>query len=59
MVDSVMYIVKKGIEKSNIDNKIIENSVCVLRNLSYRDLHQKNLFVMSDGPLPKLQLDYT
>jgi hypothetical protein len=31
-----MFIVKKGIEKSNIDNKSVENCVCVLRNLSYR-----------------------
>ena len=27
---------KKAIEKANIDNKSVENCVCVLRNLSYR-----------------------
>ena len=36
LVDSVVYLVKKAIEKANIDNKSVENSVCVLRNLSYR-----------------------
>ena len=34
--DSVLYLVKKAIEKANIDNKSVENCVCVLRNLSYR-----------------------
>ena len=36
LVDSVLYLVKKAIEKANIDNKSVENCVCVLRNLSYR-----------------------
>ena len=27
---------KKAIEKAYIDNKSVENCVCVLRNLSYR-----------------------
>ena len=36
LVDSVLYTVKKAIEKANIDNKSVENCVCVLRNLSYR-----------------------
>ena len=36
LVDSVLYLVKKAIEKANIDNKAVENCVCVLRNLSYR-----------------------
>lgn len=27
---------KRAIEKANIDNKSVENCVCVLRNLSYR-----------------------
>lgn len=36
LVDSVGYLVKKAIEKANIDNKSVENCVCVLRNLSYR-----------------------
>lgn len=36
LVDSLLYLVKKAIEKNNIDNKSVENCVCVLRNLSYR-----------------------
>eukprot|EP00093_Oithona_nana_P014947 14947.XXX_79435_75229_1 [CDS] Oithona nana genome sequencing. len=36
LVDSVLYLVKKAIEKAYIDNKSVENCVCVLRNLSYR-----------------------
>lgn len=36
LVDSVLFLVKRAIEKANIDNKSVENCVCVLRNLSYR-----------------------
>ncbi|CAG0893539.1 unnamed protein product [Darwinula stevensoni] len=36
LVDSLLYVVKSAIGKSNIDNKSVENCVCVLRNLSYR-----------------------
>ncbi len=36
LVEAVLYLVKKAIEKAYIDNKSVENCVCVLRNLSYR-----------------------
>lgn len=36
LVDSLLYVVRSAIEKSNIGNKIVENCVCILRNLSYR-----------------------
>ena len=36
LVDALIYLVRKAIEKANIDNKSVENSVCILRNLSYR-----------------------
>ncbi|XP_065210266.1 catenin delta-2 isoform X2 [Planococcus citri] len=36
LVDSLLYVVKNAIDKSNIGNKSVENCVCVLRNLSYR-----------------------
>ena len=36
LVDALIYLVRKAIEKANIDNKSVENCVCVLRNLSYR-----------------------
>ncbi len=36
LVDSLLFLVRRAIEKGNIDNKSVENCVCVLRNLSYR-----------------------
>lgn len=36
LVDSMLYVVRIAIEKSNIGNKSVENCVCILRNLSYR-----------------------
>ncbi|XP_037327105.2 catenin delta-1 isoform X2 [Pungitius pungitius] len=36
LVDSLMYIVQSQIEFKEVDNKLIENSVCLLRNLSYQ-----------------------
>ncbi|XP_062377491.1 catenin delta-1 isoform X1 [Sardina pilchardus] len=36
LVDSLMYIVKSQIDCKSVDNKLIENSVCLLRNLSYQ-----------------------
>ncbi|XP_074115371.1 adherens junction protein p120 isoform X1 [Cotesia typhae] len=36
LVDALLYVVRCAIEKSNIGNKIVENCVCILRNLSYR-----------------------
>ncbi|XP_061100528.1 catenin delta-1 isoform X2 [Conger conger] len=35
LVDSVMYIVQSQIDRKDVDNKLTENSVCLLRNLSY------------------------
>lgn len=35
-MDSLIYLVRTAIERANIDNKSVENAVCVLRNLSYR-----------------------
>ena len=36
LIDALLYVVKIAIEKSNIGNKVVENCVCILRNLSYR-----------------------
>uniref|UniRef100_A0AAQ4P6F2 Catenin (cadherin-associated protein), delta 1 n=1 Tax=Gasterosteus aculeatus aculeatus TaxID=481459 RepID=A0AAQ4P6F2_GASAC len=36
LVDSLMYIVQSQIDFKEVDNKLIENSVCLLRNLSYQ-----------------------
>ena len=35
LVDAILYIVKGAIGKNDIDNKSVENCVCILRNLSY------------------------
>ncbi|XP_034043219.1 catenin delta-1 isoform X2 [Thalassophryne amazonica] len=40
LVDSLMYIVQSQIDCKDVDNKLIENSVCLLRNLSYH-VHQE------------------
>ncbi|KAM9477030.1 catenin delta-1 isoform 1-T2 [Clarias gariepinus] len=36
LVDSLMYIVHSQINCKDVDNKLVENSVCLLRNLSYQ-----------------------
>jgi hypothetical protein len=36
LCESLLYIVRQAIAKNDIDNKSIENCVCVLRNLSFR-----------------------
>ncbi|XP_076594840.1 catenin delta-1-like isoform X2 [Chaetodon auriga] len=36
MVDSLMYIVQSQINRKDVDNKLVENCVCLLRNLSYQ-----------------------
>uniref|UniRef100_A0AAX7TX91 Catenin (cadherin-associated protein), delta 1 n=1 Tax=Astatotilapia calliptera TaxID=8154 RepID=A0AAX7TX91_ASTCA len=36
LVDSLMYIVKSQIDCKDVDNKLTENCVCLLRNLSYQ-----------------------
>ncbi len=35
LCDAVFYIVRAAIGKNDIDNKSVENCVCILRNLSY------------------------
>ncbi len=36
LVDALVFLLRRAIDKGNIDNKSVENCVCVLRNLSYR-----------------------
>lgn len=36
LIDALLFVVRCAIDKSNIGNKIVENCVCILRNLSYR-----------------------
>ena len=35
LVKAMLHIVKAAIGKNDIDNKSVENCVCILRNLSY------------------------
>ena len=35
LVKAILHIVKAAIGKNDIDNKSVENCVCILRNLSY------------------------
>ncbi|XP_076307039.1 catenin delta-2-like isoform X3 [Tachypleus tridentatus] len=36
LVEALLYLVKAAIGKNDMDNKSVENCVCVLRNLSFR-----------------------
>lgn len=36
LIDSILFIIKASIAKNEVDNKLVENCVCILRNLSYR-----------------------
>ncbi|KAM9820356.1 plakophilin-4-like [Neosynchiropus ocellatus] len=36
LVDSLLHVLKACVNTSDFDSKIVENSVCTLRNLSYR-----------------------
>ena len=35
LVEAVLHIVRAAIGKNDMDNKSVENCVCILRNLSY------------------------
>ncbi|XP_055060835.2 catenin delta-1 isoform X2 [Misgurnus anguillicaudatus] len=62
LVDSLMYIVQSQINCKDVDNKLIENSVCLLRNLSYQvhreipgcERYQETMPV-NQGPAPATQ----
>ncbi|XP_058643095.1 plakophilin-4-like isoform X6 [Onychostoma macrolepis] len=36
LVDSLLYVIKTCVSTSDFDSKIVENCICILRNLSYR-----------------------
>ncbi|XP_037531206.1 catenin delta-1 [Nematolebias whitei] len=36
LVDALMYIVQSQINRKDVDDKLVENCVCLLRNLSYQ-----------------------
>ncbi len=36
MVEALLYLVRGAIDQNHMDNKSVENVICVLRNLSYR-----------------------
>ncbi|KAM9770873.1 LOW QUALITY PROTEIN: catenin delta-1 [Menidia menidia] len=59
LVDSLMYVVQSQIHLKDVDNKLVENCVCLLRNLSYHvhreipgfDRYQETAPV-NQGPAP-------
>ncbi|KAI1887888.1 hypothetical protein AGOR_G00195130 [Albula goreensis] len=59
LADSIMYIVKSQINRKEVDSKLTENSVCLLRNLSYqvhREVpgfeHYQEAAPLNQGPAP-------
>ncbi|KAJ7392242.1 hypothetical protein OS493_013620 [Desmophyllum pertusum] len=52
LVDSFVWIIKAPIGKTDIDNKAVENSVCILRNLSYRLENEVDRERYKDAPVP-------
>ncbi|XP_035993043.1 catenin delta-1 isoform X4 [Fundulus heteroclitus] len=62
LVDSLMYIVQSQIDSKEVDNKLTENCVCLLRNLSYHvhseiptaDRYEEKLPI-NQGPAPSSQ----
>ncbi|TWW59736.1 Catenin delta-1 [Takifugu flavidus] len=62
LVDSLMYIVQSQIDCKDVDNKLIENCVCLLRNLSYHVHHEipgseryQEAVPINQGPAPSSQ----
>ncbi|XP_064635966.1 catenin delta-2-like isoform X3 [Lineus longissimus] len=54
LVDALMFIVKAAIGKNDIDNKSVENCVCVLRNLCYgcQEVADPDYFKKRDAKKP-------
>lgn len=36
LIESLLFIINSSISRSDVENKLVENCVCILRNLSYR-----------------------
>lgn len=54
LVDSFVWIIKAPIGKNDIDNKSVENSICILRNLSYRLENEIDRERYADAPTTEL-----
>ncbi|KAL9978718.1 hypothetical protein ACROYT_G016268 [Oculina patagonica] len=52
LVDSFVWIIKAPLGKNDVDNKSVENSVCILRNLSYRLENEVDRERFKDAPVP-------
>lgn len=52
LVDSFVWIIRAPLGKNDIDNKSVENSVCILRNLSYRLENEVDRERYKDAPIP-------
>uniref|UniRef100_A0A665TGC6 Plakophilin 4 n=1 Tax=Echeneis naucrates TaxID=173247 RepID=A0A665TGC6_ECHNA len=67
LVDSLLHVLKACVNTSDYDSKIVENSVCTLRNLSYRlEVEMPSSRLLSNQELdtllgfsfPSKELDY-
>ena len=42
MIESLFFIINSSISRNDVENKLVENCVCILRNLSYRCQETQN-----------------
>ncbi|XP_072182312.1 uncharacterized protein [Diadema setosum] len=42
MVDTLLHLVKSGIHSNDLDGKVMENTLCILRNLTFRIANEAN-----------------
>ncbi|XP_022094303.1 catenin delta-2-like isoform X3 [Acanthaster planci] len=42
LVDALMHVIKSAIDTNNMDNKIVENAMCIIRNLSFKISNEVN-----------------
>ncbi|XP_038052924.1 catenin delta-2-like isoform X3 [Patiria miniata] len=42
LVDSLVHVIKSAIDTNNVDNKVVENTMCIIRNLSFKICNEAN-----------------
>ncbi|XP_071796266.1 splicing regulator ARVCF-like isoform X8 [Asterias amurensis] len=42
LVDALIHVVKSAIDTNNMDNKVVENAMCIIRNLSFKISNEAN-----------------
>lgn len=55
LVEALLYLVRGAIDQNHMDNKSVENVICVLRNLSYRCEEVVNPNYDKQPPVPNVQ----